>query len=122
MPRRSNRFGNCGVPTQQPFMNMPNYYQTPVQPTQTTPNSTCQTAQPIAQQPVMPKTCGCKSTYQECPPIVTCSKNIVEEYHVVKQPYVHNYHTEIVHHHIKQAEYIPTYSCSEVHVNDTPNM
>ena len=60
------------------------------------------------------------TTYQELAPIMTCSKNVVNNYHVVKQPYIHTYHTEVVHHHIKQAEYIPNYTCSEVHVNETP--
>lgn len=60
------------------------------------------------------------TTYQELTPIMTCSKNVVNQYHVTKQPYVHTYHTEVVHHHITQAEYIPNYTCSEVHVNDTP--
>ena len=60
------------------------------------------------------------TTYQELAPIMTCSKNVVNNYHIVKQPYVHTYHTEVVHHHIKQAEYIPNYTCSEVHVNETP--
>ena len=46
------------------------------------------------------------TTYQELTPIMTCSKNVVNQYHIVKQPYVHTYHTEVVHHHIKQAEYI----------------
>ena len=51
---------------------------------------------------------------------MTFSKNVVNQYHIVKQPYVHTYHTEVVHHHITQAEYIPNYTCSEVHVHDTP--
>lgn len=61
------------------------------------------------------------SFYSECKPIVTGSKQVIEQYHVVKQPYVHNYHTEVVHHHVTQNEFIPTYSCSEVHVNDCCN-
>ena len=40
---------------------------------------------------------------------------------VVKQPYVHNYHTEVVHHHVVQNEFIPNYTCSEVHVNEPDN-
>ncbi len=59
------------------------------------------------------------TTYQELIPIMTCSKNVVNQYHVVKQPYIHTYHTEVVHHHIKQAEYIPNYTCSEVHINES---
>lgn len=111
MSNRANRFGPMATPYQQPYGTYQNY-----QPGMTQPNP--------MQQPQMMGGCGCKSktTYQECPPIVTCSKNVVEEYHIVKQPYIHNYHTEVVHHHVKQAEYIPTYSCNEVHVNDTPNM
>ena len=34
----------------------------------------------------------CPTIYQECPPIVTCSKQVIDQYHVVKQPYVHNYY------------------------------
>lgn len=63
----------------------------------------------------------CPTIYQECPPIVTCSKQVLNQYHIVKQPYVHNYHTEVVHHHILQKEFIPQYTCSEVHVNDPDN-
>lgn len=76
-----------------------------------------------------PKPCGCNNMpkpmcptiYQECPPIVTCSKQVIDQYHVVKQPYVHNYHTEVVHHHVLQKEFIPNYTCSEVHVNEPDN-
>ena len=62
----------------------------------------------------------CSTIYKECPPIVTCSKQVIDQYHIVKQPYVHNYHTEVVHHHVVQKEFIPNYTCSEVHVNETP--
>ena len=63
----------------------------------------------------------CPTTYKCCPPIVTCSKQVIDQYHVTKQPYVHNYHTEVVHHHITQNEFIPNYTCSEVHVNEPNN-
>lgn len=63
----------------------------------------------------------CATTYTTCPPIVTCSKQVINQYHITKQPYIHNYHTEVVHHHITQNEFIPNYSCSEVHVNDPDN-
>ncbi len=63
----------------------------------------------------------CQTTYKTCPPIVTCSKQVIDQYHVTKQPYVHNYHTEVVHHYITQNEFIPNYTCSEVHVNEQDN-
>ena len=63
----------------------------------------------------------CPTIYKECPPIVTCSKQVIDQYHVVKQPYVHNYHTEVVHHHVVQNEFIPNYTCSEIHVNEPDN-
>ena len=63
----------------------------------------------------------CPTIYQECPPIVTCSKQVIDQYHVTRQPYVHNYHTEVVHHHVVQNEFIPNYTCSEVHVNEPDN-
>lgn len=70
--------------------------------------------------------CGCNkqkcpTTYKCCPPIVTCSKQVIDQYHVTKQPYVHNYHTEIVHHYVTENEFIPNYTCSEVHVNEPNN-
>lgn len=70
--------------------------------------------------------CGCNTPkcptiYKECPPIVTCSKQVIDQYHITKQPYIHNYHTEVVHHYITQNEYIPNYTCSEVHVNEPDN-
>ena len=70
--------------------------------------------------------CGCNvpkcpTIYKECPPIVTCSKQVIDQYHITKQPYIHNYHTEVVHHYITQNEYIPNYTCSEVHVNEPDN-
>lgn len=72
------------------------------------------------------KNCGCNhpkcpTIYKECPPIVTCSKQVIDQYHITKQPYIHTYHTEVVHHHILQNEYIPNYTCSEVHVNEPNN-
>lgn len=63
----------------------------------------------------------CPTIYKDCPPIVTCSKQVIDQYHVIRQPYVHNYHTEVVHHHIVQNEFIPNYTCSEVHVNEPNN-
>lgn len=63
----------------------------------------------------------CPTTYKTCPPIVTCSKQVINQYHITKQPYVHTYHTEVVHHYITQNEYIPNYTCSEVHVNEPDN-
>jgi len=67
-----------------------------------------------------PKRPMCPTTYTECKPIVTCSKQVIDQYHITKQPYIHNYHTEVVHHHITENEFIPNYTCSEVHVNE-PN-
>lgn len=64
---------------------------------------------------------ACPTTYKTCPPIVTCSKQVIDQYHVIKQPYVHNYHTEVVHHYVTQNEFIPNYTCSEVHVNEPDN-
>ena len=64
---------------------------------------------------------NCPTTYKCCPPIVTCSKQVINQYHITKQPYVHNYHTEVVHHHITENEFIPNYTCSEVHVNEPDN-
>lgn len=73
----------------------------------------------IKEMPVIKPTMGCgKTTFYECPPIYTCSKNVVDEYHITKQPYIHNYHTEVVHHYITENEYIPTYTQSEVHMNN----
>lgn len=63
----------------------------------------------------------CPTIYKECPPIVTCSKQVIDQYHITKQPYIHTYHTEVVHHHILQNEFIPNYTCSEVHVNEPNN-
>ncbi len=68
--------------------------------------------------------CGCPkcpTIYKECPPIVTCSKQVIDQYHITKQPYIHTFHTEVVHHHILQNEFIPNYTCSEVHVNEPNN-
>ncbi len=67
------------------------------------------------------KKCDCPTIYKECPPIVTCSKQVLHQYHITKQPYIHNYHTEVVHHYVTQNEYIPTYTCSQVHVNEPNN-
>lgn len=79
------------------------------------PKTTCKKEQ--AKEMTVPMGCN-NTTYHECPPIYTCSKNIVDQYHITKQPYIHNYHTEVVHHYITENEYIPTYSKSEVHVNN----
>lgn len=65
--------------------------------------------------------CNCPTIYKECPPIVTCSKQVLHQYHVTKQPYIHTYHTEVVHHYVTQNEYIPRYTCSQVHVNEPNN-
>lgn len=63
--------------------------------------------------------CGeCPTIYKECKPIETCSKQVINQYHVTKQPYIHTYHTEVVHHHVLQNEFIPRFTCSEVHVNE----
>ena len=64
---------------------------------------------------------NCPTIYKECPPIVTCSKQVINQYHITKQPYIHTYHTEVVHHHITQNEFIPNYTCSEVHINEPDN-
>jgi|LSQX01.1.fsa_nt_gb hypothetical protein len=61
----------------------------------------------------------CRVIVSECPPIITCSKQVIEDYHIVKQPHIHNHHTEIIHHHIKQDEFIPRNTCSERHVIDS---
>jgi hypothetical protein len=49
---------------------------------------------------------------------MTCSKQVIDQYHVTKQPYIHTYHTEVVHHHVVENEFIPKFTCSEVHVNE----
>ena len=97
---RRNRFG-C---SQQTFQNQTVYQNVP-------------TAQPCMGQQVNNMGYN-KTTYEELAPIMTCSKNIVNEYHIVKQPYIHTYHTEVVHHHVKQNEYIPQYTTSEVHIQE----
>ena len=60
----------------------------------------------------------CPTVYKECPPIMTCSKQVIDQYHITKQPYIHTYHTEVVHHHVVENEFIPKFTCSEVHVNE----
>ena len=60
----------------------------------------------------------CPTVYKECKPIETCSKQVIDQYHVTKQPYIHTYHTEVVHHHVVENEFIPKFTCSEVHVNE----
>ena len=66
--------------------------------------------------------CYCKkqnqTTYKECEPIVTCSEEVIDQYHVTRQPYIHNYHTKVVHHYITENYFIPRYTCSEVHINE----
>ena len=61
---------------------------------------------------------NCPTTYKECQPIVTCSEEVIDQYHITRQPYIHNYHTKVVHHHITENCFIPKYTCSEVHVNE----
>lgn len=101
----------------------PNVFVNPNMVDGNTTNPCCQGAQNVN----MTNTgCGCPTPqcptiYKECPPIVTCSKQVVNQYHITKQPYVHTYHTEVVHHHITQNEFIPNYTCSEVHVNEPNN-
>ena len=63
----------------------------------------------------------CPTVYKECPPIMTCSKQVIDQYHITKQPYIHTYHTEVVHHHVVENEFIPKFTCSEVHVNEPDN-
>lgn len=58
------------------------------------------------------------STFKECPPIESCSKQVVNQYHVTKQPYIHTFVTEVVHHHVLQNEFIPRYVTTETHVNE----
>lgn len=65
----------------------------------------------------MPKP-KCPTTYKECQPIVTCSEEVIDQYHITRQPYIHNYHTKVVHHHITENCFIPKYTCSEVHINE----
>ena len=60
----------------------------------------------------------CPPTYTECKPIESCSKQIVNQYHITKQPYVHTFVTEVVHHHVTQNEFIPKYVTCERHVNE----
>jgi hypothetical protein len=68
--------------------------------------------------------CGCQQCapkricVSECAPIITCSKSVVEDYHIVKQPHIHIHNTEIVHHHMKCDEFIPQQTCCEKHVMD----
>lgn len=66
----------------------------------------------------MPNNNCCNTDVCVAQPIVTCCKQVVDKYHITKQPYVNNYHTEIVHHHIVEPEFVPNYTCSEVHVKD----
>lgn len=60
----------------------------------------------------------CPPTYKECKPIESCSKQVINQYHITKQPYIHTFVTEVVHHHVLQNEFIPRYTCYETHVND----
>lgn len=91
------------------------------------PNGAQQCCQKQPDEMPKPETnCGCNrpkcpTIYKECPPIVTCSKQVIDQYHITKQPYIHTFHTEVVHHHILQNEFIPNYTCSEVHVNEPNN-
>lgn len=61
---------------------------------------------------------NCPTTYKECQPIVTCSEEVIDQYHITRQPYIHNYHTKVVHHYITENCFIPKYTCSEVHINE----
>lgn len=60
----------------------------------------------------------CPTEYKECKPIETCSKQVIDQYHITRQPYIHTYHTEVVHHHVLENEFTPKFTCSEVHVNE----
>lgn len=60
----------------------------------------------------------CPPTYKECKPIESCSKQVINQYHITKQPYIHTFVTEVVHHHVLQNEFIPRYTCYETHVNE----
>lgn len=60
----------------------------------------------------------CPPTYTECNPIESCSKQVVNQYHYTKQPYIHTFVTEVVHHHVLQNEFIPRYVTTETHVNE----
>ena len=62
----------------------------------------------------------CPTIYKECDPIVTCSEEVIDQYHITRQPYIHNYHTKVVHHYITENCFIPKYTCSEVHINENP--
>ena len=44
----------------------------------------------------------CPPTYKECKPIESCSKQVINQYHITKQPYIHTFVTEVVHHHVLQ--------------------
>ena len=103
---------------QNPFINNMNYMGNNNQNVDT--NCGCNKQQTLCGCNNMPQPM-CPTIYKECPPIVTCSKQVINQYHVIKQPYVHNYHTEVVHHHVVQNEFIPNYTCSEVHVNEPNN-
>lgn len=80
---------------------------------QTKETNTCQKEQT---KDVQTQTMNCyNTTYNECKPIYTTTKNIVDQYHITKQPYICNYHTEVVHHYITENEFIPTYTKSDVY-------
>ena len=117
VPRFYNPFLNNNFPGMN-FNNQPEQQQEPMMKPD---NQTCNCGNINQGMP----DCGCQkqcpTTYKCCPPIVTCSKQVINQYHVTKQPYVHNYHTEIVHHHVTENEFIPNYTCSEVHVNEPNN-
>ncbi len=107
---------------------MPRFFNPYVFGGQTEMNNNKNNGCPCQENTVEPKECGCgcnrpqcPTIYKECPPIMTCSKQVVNQYHITKQPYIHTYHTEVVHHHITQNEFIPNYTCSEVHVNEPDN-
>ena len=58
--------------------------------------------------------CSCKKP--------KCSEEVIDQYHITRQPYIHNYHTKVVHHHITENCFIPKYTCSEVHIDENPNV
>ncbi|MFA6595282.1 MAG: hypothetical protein WCT00_03120 [Bacilli bacterium] len=62
----------------------------------------------------------CPTIYKQCPPICTMSTQVLDQFHITKQPYIHNFHTEVIHHHITENEFIPRFSCSEKHVIGGP--
>lgn len=98
-----------------PFPYNVNYNQFTNQTNQTTQTETTYKNEQTTTQTTQPTT-GCyNTTYATCAPIYSTTKNVIDQYHVTKQPYICNYHTEVVHHYITENEYIPTYSKSDVY-------